>query len=55
MEMFCDESTLQHANFKERKAYAETLLSCAGRYNGFVSGPAFGESRSEERRVGKEC
>ena len=49
MEMFCDESTLQHANFKERKAYAETLLSCAGRYNGFVSGPAFGESNTKRR------
>lgn len=49
MEMFCDESALQHATLTERKAYAKTLLSCAGRQSGLALGPAFGESNTERR------
>lgn len=49
MEMFCDESTMQYANLNERKAYAKTLLSCAGRQSGLAVGLAFGESNTERR------
>lgn len=49
MEMFCDESSLEHADLSERKAYAKTLLSCASRQSRLTIGPAFGESNTERR------
>lgn len=49
MEMFCDETVLRHAPLKERKAYAQILLSFAEKDGGFGAGLAFGESHTERR------
>ncbi len=49
MEMYCDETALKTADARERKAYAETLLSFALRQSGLFVGLAFGESNAEQR------
>ena len=51
MEMFCDESTLRHFSFEERKSYAMTMLSFAAKRSGFLIGLAFGKSNTERRVV----
>ena len=51
MEMFCDESTLRHFSFEERKSYAMTMLSFAAKRSGFSIGLAFGKSNTERRVV----
>lgn len=51
MEMFCDESTLRHFSFEERKSYAMAMLSFAAKRSGFSIGLAFGKSNTERRVV----